>query len=167
MEDKEVEKLHEHLEQILGKQISWIQSADAKAAIVLPISIAMTGTIAALAPKSMCSWEVTSILSVTFTLSLLVFSIIFLGFSTFPRTSGPKGSLIYFGGIADNSLEEYKVKTLKLTSSAYTEDLINQTHRNAQIASIKHTAIKRSISCLYAVIIPWAFTVYVLHGLEK
>ncbi len=167
MEDTEVEKLHEHLEQVLEKQLSWIQSADAKAAIVLPISIAMTGTVAALAPKIMCSWEMISIFSIAVTFLLLVFSIIFLGLSTFPRTSGPKNSLIYFGGISRNSLEEFKSKALKLTSSAYTEDLINQIHRNAQIASIKHTAIKRSIICLYLVIIPWAYTVYILYGLEK
>ena len=167
MEDEEAKQLHEHLERILDRQLSWIQSADSKAAIVLPITIAMLGTIAALAPKELCAWDSLSITISAITSLLLLFSIIYLGLTTFPKTTGPDGSVIFFGGIASRSLEDYKEQTLTITSSMYTSDLINQVHRNAQIASEKHTTMKKSIICLYVVIIPWMLTVFTLYGLEK
>ena len=167
MEDEEAKNLHEHLEKILDRQLSWIQSADSKAAIVLPMSIAMIGSIAALAPKELCAWDSFSITLSAITSFFLLLSVVFLGLSTFPKTTGPEGSMIFFGGIASRSLEDYKEQSLKITSSTYTIDLINQIHRNAQIAGEKHMTIKRSIICLYIVIIPWALTVYTLYGLEK
>lgn len=165
MEDEQAKVLHEHLEQILDRQITWISGADSKAAVILPVCIAMIGAIAAVSPTDSCAWNVISIGLTAISLGLLVSSVLFLGATTFPRTSGPEGSLIYFGGISSKPLESYRDDVLSLTTIQYTEDLINQAHRNAQIAEAKHAAIKKSIALLYLAVLPWAFTVYMHYDL--
>lgn len=165
MDDEQAKILHVHLEKILDRQIAWISSADAKAMVVLPVCIAMIGAIAAISPTDSCAWNATSIVGTVISLGLLVSSVLFLGAATFPRTSGPNGSLIYFGGISSNPIETYRDSVKSLSRTQYTDDLINQTHRNAQIADAKHGAVKKSIALLYLAVLPWALSIYMHYDL--
>ena len=92
------------LESALARNLSWVAAADSKVPSIFAIDIAMLGVWCALAPK-VNEWAVfTAVLSALAVLALLA-SIISLALVAFPRLDGPKGSAVFFGGIAQH-LEE-------------------------------------------------------------
>lgn len=157
----------ENLETNLSKQLSWIQAADTRAGFILPISISMLGVIAAVMPKNTCSWEVIPICFAILASIILILSLIFVAFASFPRTTGPEGSLIFFGGIASVKLEEYTTRINSFTSEEYRDDLIAQCHRNAQIAERKYFWVKKSMICIFMSLLPWAAAIFMLFNLGK
>jgi len=150
------------LENELSQLLFWIQSTESRIALVLPVSMAMLGVLAVLVPVS-SKWTVLSGIFVSFAVFFLVLSVIFAALSSFPRTSGPKGSLIYFSGINSRELHQYKSEMKELNEEQYTDDLINQCYRNAQIAKRKYSWIQRSIACLFFSTLPWAIAVFLLY----
>ncbi len=79
-------------------------------------------------------------------------------------TSGPKGSLIYFGGISSQNSEQYEQAVMGLSRADYIKDLVKQCHRNAQIAEQKFTWIQRALACLFLSSVPWVLSVYLLYS---
>ena len=151
------------LEGELTRLLDWIKTAETKISLVLAISTAMLGVLAVLNP--VCStWTVFPAILASFATLCLVLSIVFLAVSSFPRTDGPDGSLIYFGGISALNLSSYITSMSNLTEDQYTNDLICQCHRNAQIAERKFTWVKRAIGCLFLSLGPWALSIYLLYS---
>jgi hypothetical protein len=153
------------LEKEIERLIIWIRAVDTRVMVVIPLVTTMLGVLAALAP-SLNGWTISSAIAFAFALLFLGLSALFSAFSTFPRTNGPKGSLIYFGGIASNELEKYKLEMRSLTLDAYIDDLLIQCHRNAQIAAEKHVWLQRAMASMFASSIPWAISVYLLYSLQ-
>ncbi|MDA3821661.1 MAG: DUF5706 domain-containing protein [Bacteroidales bacterium] len=151
------------LEGELSRLLGWINTAETKISLVLAISTAMLGALAVLSP--VCSgWTVSTAILASFATLCLVLSIVFLAVSSFPRTDGPGGSLIYFGGISSLDLSAYITSMSNLTEDQYINDLICQCHRNAQIAERKFTWVKRAIVCLFLSSGPWALSLYLLYS---
>ncbi len=117
-----------------------------------------------MAPRSAASWTIASALCASFAAVLGVASVIFLSFASFPRTEGPKGSLIYFGGIAQRAADQFRQTMLDLTTEAYLEDLAAQCHRNAEIATRKFAWVQRAMICLYLSVVPWALALWLLYN---
>ncbi|MEX1014917.1 MAG: Pycsar system effector family protein [Candidatus Paceibacterota bacterium] len=147
------------LEESLSRNLEWIKSSEARLPVVLSLDTAMLAVFAALVPESIFCESI--FLNVIFwsTTLLLLLSILFSSFSAFPRTKGPKMSLIYFFGILERSFDEYKKDIHNLNEEEYIEDLMSQCYRNAEIAKQKYLWIKNSMICLYLAAIPWLITI--------
>lgn len=151
------------LEKNLSRQLKWIQSADTRIALVLPLSTAMLGALSVLSPE-VDKWSNLSAISVSFAVLFLSLSIIFSAIASFPRTNGPKSSLIYFVGISDNDTSQYKEAVNEIDEEKYQNDLASQCHVNAQVAIIKYSWVKRSMGCLFLSSFPWAIAVFLLYN---
>lgn len=146
----------------LERLLYWIRIAEVRMTIILPLSTAMLSVVAVLAPKS-GSWTVAAGIFAALACLLIIASIICAAISSFPRTKGPKGSLVYFGGIDSRGLEQYKKDINSLEEEHYINDLMAQCHINAQIAQKKFLWIKNALGCLFASIVPWSIAVYLLY----
>ena len=151
------------LESELTRLLEWVRAAESRLALILPLSTAMLGAIALLAPR-ISSWPVFSAIVSSFAVFFLVLSIVFAAIASFPRTTGPKGSLIFFGGIAALDLEQFSSATNCLTRDEYVSDLIKQCHRNAQIAQRKYAWVQRSMACLFVSSGPWVISLFELYS---
>jgi len=155
----------DYLEKCLSRQLHWIQSADARIALILPVATAMLGALSILMPVAE-KWCISSAIFSSFTIFFLVLSIIFTAIASFPRTNGPKGSLIYFSGINNKETSQYKQAITQLDEENYMNDLVSQCHVNAQIAHNKFTWVKRAMSCLFISSLPWAVSIFLLYNLR-
>lgn len=143
-------------ESTLARLLEWIKAADTRLGFALPLATAMLGGLAALAPPP-CSWSLFGTIMSAFAVLSLFLSVGFLALSSFPRTKGPLGSMFYFEGIASKEQVQYESAFKAMSDKDYLSDLLRQCHRNAQIAERKFTWVKRSISCIYVAVVPWAF----------
>jgi hypothetical protein len=150
------------LEKNLQRQLDWIRAADSKIAPIIAIDTFMLGTLAALTSQItkfnpiILFWEI-------FAGLLLLIGLTSIFFAVFPRTSGPAGLNIYFGGIVDIDCKTYLEKLKELNDNDYIEDLTRQTHRNAQIAFEKYKFIKYSLRFLFYSILPWLISLLFLN----
>jgi hypothetical protein len=162
MEEREtIRVLETNLERLLG----WISAADARFNTVLAIDTALLGVIAAITPPY-AGWTIPSAIFSTIAALLLGASVLFLAFAMYPRTSGPRGSLVYFGGIAALEADEYLRRVRGSETNNYLEDLAVQCHRNAEIADKKFRWIKRAMTALLLSLLPWALAVYLLYAVR-
>lgn len=149
------------LEDTLARQLGWIAAADAKTAFIFAVATAMLGLLASAAPDYGKWTPIGVVLSVAAT-ALLIGSLASVMLAVFPRTDGPKLSLIFFGGIATRHVDEYRADVLGLADETYEEDLIQQCHINAQIASVKYRWVKVASVFLALSVTPWAGAAYIL-----
>jgi hypothetical protein len=155
----------DYFEKNLARQLAWIQAADTRLSLVLPLSTAMLGTLAVLAPAA-DNWPIGAAIFASFAVILLSLSIVFCACAAFPRTHGPKGSMIFFGGIAQREAEQYQHAAKSLSDEDYVDNLARQCRANAQIAAAKYTWVKRGLASLFLATLPWALSVYFLYAAE-
>jgi hypothetical protein len=153
------------LESTLARQLQWIAAADAKVSPIVTVDIAMFGVLAAVAPET-GKWNWVSVTLAVLASGALAASLLHLLFATFPRTKGPEGSLIYFGGITQRTEERFVAEINGLEPEQYELDLARQSYVNARIAGEKYKHVKTGTRFLYAAIIPWSLAVYVLYNLK-
>jgi hypothetical protein len=152
------------LEANLARQLHWIRLADSKVAFVFTANTAMLGILAGIAPASTASWTTAPAICASFALAFGIAGLLFLSFAAFPRTGGPKGSLLFFGGIAQRDSEQFKRAVLSLSHEAYIDDLSTQCHRNGEIATQKFAWVQRALFCLYLSVIPWGLSLWLLYN---
>lgn len=153
----------EFLERNLARQLTWIAAADSRSSFILAIDTGMLGLLAAVSPKSASAWTVAPAVFAAFAGALSLTSLIALSLASFPRTRGPKGSLIFFGGIAKLEASEYRTAACDLSTEAYIDELCAQCHRNAEIADLKFVWVRRSLLALYLSVMPWCLALYLLY----
>lgn len=147
----------------LSRLLEWIRAADGRLRFVLPLTTAMLGALAVLVPPA-ANWTMLGGIAAAFAVFFLVLSIAFSACSSFPRTTGPLGSLIYFGGICSRDLQQFEATFREMNAEAYLSDLLKQCHRNAQIAERKYAWLQRAIGCLFVAAIPWAVAIFELYS---
>lgn len=152
----------ERMQDILDKQLLWISAADSRLSLVLPLSTAMLGALAATAPK-VKEWTLGRGIPAALAVLLLVLAIFFCSLASFPRTRGPRGSIIFFEGIVSRDLGQYQAEIDAIDDAQYARDLIQQCHINATVASTKFACVKWSIRCLMSASIPWAAAIYMFY----
>lgn len=155
----------EHLQYILDKQLGWITSADSRLSLVLPLSTAMLGALAIYATNP-SAWTLMAGIPAAFAIFFLSLSIIFCACASFPRTTGTKGSLMFFEGIVSRDLSQYRAAVKSTERDKFQDDLIQQCHINAQIASKKFTWVKRGMGSMLTAMLPWAFAIYQFYGMK-
>lgn len=155
----------EQLQYILDKQLGWIAAADSRLSLVLPLSTAMLGALAVYATTP-SAWTLMAGIPAAFALFFLSMSIVFCACASFPRTNGTKCSLVFFGGIVSRDAAQFRADIKAAQKGDLQDDLIDQCHINAQIASTKFTWIKRGMASMLAAMLPWAFAMYQFYGMK-
>ena len=155
------------LEANLTRQLQWIAWSDTKSGFIFTVTAAMVGLLAAVSPADITLWTTPQAIFATFTVAPAAAAFIFLSFATFPRTDGPKGSLIYCGGIAQRDLGQFRKEILAASAEGYAEDLVAQCHRNSVIACEKFKWVQRAMIALYLTIGPWALAVWLLYSFPR
>ena len=137
-------------------------AADTKVGTLLGIITTMLAILAALVTHlgEMPTWVV--ILTALTAIGLLT-GLLFLSFSSAPRTSRPSHSLVYFGSISRTSVETYVERVKTVSEDEFLEDLIRQCHRTAEIATQKYVWIQRAQWAWYVSLLPWLLTVFHLY----
>jgi len=153
------------LETNLGRQLSWIRAADSRAALAFALNTGMLGVLAAVSPKQATAWGVAPAILASFAAAFALASLVCLTFASFPRVEGPRGSLVFFGGIAQRTTAQFKEAVTALSDESYIDDLANQCHRNAEIASQKFSWVQRAFVCLYLAVPPWGFAIFLLYNI--
>ena len=141
-------KIFDLLDRILNRNLQWISAADSKITPVLAIDTAMLSVLAALVPRA-SKWHALSASMTAICTLLLIVSIICLFLANFPRTQGPKGSMIFFGGISEYDSQVYVEKITCGVSPELLKDLASQCYRNAEIANQKYIFVSWSIILLF------------------
>ena len=153
------------LETTLARLLEWIRAADAKIPPILAISTSMLAIVAALLPKA-SEWNIQLFVAGIVAVIPLFICFIFLFLATFPRTQGPKGSLIYFEGIKTHDTDSYLTAVRQLTNEEYSVDLARQCLRNSEIASIKYQNLRIAMIALFLSVLPWLIFIFILY-MEK
>lgn len=155
------------LENNLSRQLGWIQATESKISFIFAINTALLGVLAALLPNTSDNWTIWLSIPVVFTSIALLLSILFLSLASFPRTKGPAGSVIYFGGIMEYTPSEFSTKVHAMKDQDYIADLLSQCHRNAEIVQKKYKWIKKAMISLYISILPWVLSLFLLYKLVQ
>jgi len=153
-----MQDLDSHLE----RQLHWIGAADGKATTIFAIDTAMLAVLAALTPQK-DAWTVFPAIVATIAAVLLLTSIGGLAAATFPRVAGPKGSLLFFGGICEYDEEDFVKRLTHPDLSEMTRDYARQVYRNAQIAKTKYWCIKIAMIAIFIAVLPWLLAIYALY----
>lgn len=149
-------------DKLLSLQLKWIAAADAKVPQVFAIDVAMLGVLVALAPApSKWNWGLGFFAGTAF--FSLGCSVFFLALATFPRLTGPPGSLHYFGGITALREVEYIDKMRSSTPDLLTEDMYRQVYRNAQIAGEKFYFVWWAMVCAFGSLPFWLIALWLIN----
>lgn len=150
------------LESNLSRLLQMVGAVDSRTGLVLALGTTMLGVLAALLPQA-TKWDVASASFSSIALVGLFLCLLFLSVAAIPRTRGPKGSYVYFEGIASRSEDTYVREFMRLSAEDYAADLARQCHRNSEIAKTKYAWLQRSLVALYASVPFWSVAVFLLY----
>ena len=162
------ERLKSHYES-LARAIEFTRSADSKAAPVLALQIALVGTLAArfdklLAIVESSPWGIENtflVLSLVLYFVSLFFAIGLAARVYIPLNLKTGESLIYFEDIAAMNIESFKANAKEMSTNEIECQLLDQTHRVSQIASVKMHRVRLAFlmslpsSMLWLVLLVW------------
>jgi hypothetical protein len=152
----------ERQEAVLQHQLDWIRAVDSKTPVVIGMATAMLAVTGAVSPApGNLTWG-TGLLMAVGGLPLLV-AIAWSAAATFPQTSGPRGSMIFFGGIASLTYGEYSKAVSDRSDAQYLADLNAQCYRNAEIATAKYKAVRKAMAWLFLSTPLWLVACYFLY----
>jgi hypothetical protein len=149
-------------EAVLQHQLDWIRAVDSKTPVVIGVATAMLAVTGALSPAPANVTWVTGVLMAVGSLPLLG-SIAWSAAATFPQTTGPRGSMIFFGGIASLTNTDYAKAVAGRSDAQHLDDLNAQCHRNAQIATAKYRAVRHAMGWLFVSTPLWLAACYFLY----
>lgn len=152
---------YQFLNDNLDRQLLWIARADSRLKFIVPMCLAMFGTLAAKSPELGC-WEVKQAIPSFFAVLFLTLSLLFCFLATFPQTKGKKPSQIYFGGIIKTPLNDFPTKISETDEQDILTDLAFQCHINADIADKKFKWIQKAQFVLFIASLFWTCAIYFL-----
>lgn len=153
----------EHAKWLFERTLSWIGTADVKVGVTMALDTAMFGGLAAAYGASDTSTRTAYAYLATFAgCGCLVVAVFCAGMAAIPRMLGPLASNIYFARIAERPIEEYNEAFGRLDEAAFLADLTTQIHRNAEIATVKHAWVRKSLIWSFLAAAPWASAIAML-----
>ena len=143
------ERLKSHYES-LSRAIGFTKLADAKAAPILIMLVALTGTLAArfdriasTLSQGVWSVEEVALVSLMSLYALFLILVVAIAATVFlPRTPRSGGSLIYFEDISTMSFESFRDRAGKMTPETIECELLHQIHAVSGIASYKMRRVR-------------------------
>ncbi len=151
-----------HARWTLERQLTWIAAADAKVGVVIALHVAMVGGLGAAytaANADRSAWVNVMTAGYAF---FVVWSVICAVMALWPRTDGPKSSMVYFGCVAKSRCDQYVEDFGKKDEAYFLADLAEQTHRNAQIAQAKIAHVGQAMKVAFASAPFWLVAVALL-----
>ena len=133
-------------------------SADSKLAVLGPLPLAMMAISFARGFDNLADfgWDDLPLIASTGTLCISLF---FTKAALTPRIDGPLASNIFFGRISEKSAQAYEGELTSLSSAEFEQDVVRQINRNACIANIKHSNVRKSIWWLAFATPIWLLTI--------
>ena len=150
-----------HARWTLERQLTWIAAADAKVGVVVTLHVAMLGGLGAAytAATAKSAW-VNGMAGMYALLGLA--SLVCAAMALWPRTDGPKSSMVYFGCIAKGRCEDYFEAFEKKSDVDFLKDLADQVHRNAEIAQKKISFVGTAMKVAFGGALFWVVAVALL-----
>lgn len=146
---------------VLERQLAWIAAADIKVGVVVTLDIAMLGGLAA----AFTAATTRAPLMYVFAIIAAALALIALGcaaYSVMPQLDGPQRSMLYFGRVKETPRADYIEQFNKATDDTLLSDWTEQIHRNAEIACVKHTWVKKAMLWSFLSLLPWTVAVSML-----
>lgn len=144
----------EHVWKTLSLVNGWIRHADAKAGVTLAFA-GVLGTLVFNLSEALSEWNLLTILALVLTCVPLLLTAVLCGLTLTPRTQYKSGepereNLLFFATIArdyDRQRSEYRKSLVELSAdpTSFTEQLADQVHANALVATSKTTWAKRAV----------------------
>lgn len=156
----------ERLDGILERQLTWIGAADAKATLVFAVDSGMLAVLASVLPRP-GSWSVLTGILACFAAACLIGSVTCVVAANWPRLLGPKGSVVYFGGICSIEEEQYTERIRSVATGDLVEDYARQCHRNATIAHAKYVWVQRASAVMCASLPAWLVAIWLLYAAKS
>lgn len=153
------------LDRILSKNLAWISAADTKGTLLFAVDSAMLAVLAALVPP-INVWTTGAVVAAAIAILFQMASIAFIVVAMFPRLNGPRGSLIYFGGIASHDEADYVRKIMDNPIEEVITDFARQCHRNAEIAKTKYDMVRRGVISGFLALPFWLAAIWLLYPLK-
>lgn len=150
-----------HVRWTLERQLTWIAAADAKVGVVVTLHVAMLGGLGAAytAATAKSAW-VNGMAGMYALLALA--SLVCAAMALWPRTDGPKSSMVYFGCIAKGRCEDYVEAFEKISDVDFLKDLAEQVHRNSEIAQKKISFVGTAMKVAFGGALFWVVAVALL-----
>lgn len=143
----------------LQRKLDWIGRSDTRIAFAASVSVTMLGVLANIG-ADVKAWDLKLLVFFVTTGMLLLGSLISIWLSQYPKTRSVNSSLIYFGTIAELRADEFKTKFKASTDDEYLDDLLSQTHKNAEILNWKFKYLKIALIFIFISIAPWLLSIY-------
>ena len=147
---------------ILERNLAWIAAADAKVAISVTINVAMLGGLAGIfgwTEANRTHWADLACVVAVFLSSAAVFC---AAMAMFPRTNGPKQSLLFSVPVADRELPNYHAALKDCSDELLLKDWAGQIHRNAEIAKIKFAWVRLAMIWSFLGVPAWVVAISVM-----
>jgi hypothetical protein len=152
----------------LDRNLHWISAAEVKTAVIAAANTAMLAALAtsfgAVEPSDRTGWPM--LFSVLASLCLLA-ALICSGMSVLPRTDGPASSFVFFGRVAKHARPDYSDAFRNASTDAFLQDILDQTHRNAQIADTKFRWVRNAMWWSFLSILPWVLALGALTSAAR
>jgi len=133
--------------------LSFFARAETKASALFGIDVAMAGVVAATVPV-MGEWN-RDLIAAALATVLIGCSISQLYLASAPQLSGGEGSLVYFRSAAGRSEADYVTAFSAQTIPELSQDLLQQTWRNASILTKKFDHLDRAFRWTALAVLPW------------
>lgn len=147
---------------ILERNLAWIASADAKVAIIVTINVAMLGGLASTFGLTDANRTYWAYLACVVAIILIGFGVFCAAMAMFPRTDGPKKSLLFSVPVADMNLPDFQVALKDYSDEMLLEDWAGQIHRNAEIAKTKFEWVRLAMIWSFLGIPAWGVAIGVM-----
>jgi len=153
--DTESERLA-YAQWVLERNLNWVSAAEVKTGVVVTLNVAMLAALATLFTAKPLSEHSAWADFLSITAGACLFASLYCAkMSVFPRTDGPETSFVFFGKIVNKSRPDYSDAFRRANGAAFMQDLLDQIHRNAEIACDKFKWVKSAMGWSFASIIPW------------
>lgn len=147
----------EYAKWILERNLHWISAAEVKVGFIIAVDTAMLGALAAIFSTTKFSengaW--TNLFTIVTTVTLIG-AIICAAMAVKPDTKGPPTSFVFFGKVAAQASADYVDHFKRANDDSFLQDLLDQIHRNAEIAKNKYEWVKSAVGWSFLSVPLWA-----------
>lgn len=123
----------------------YVKFADQKASILLTAQLAFIGLYANILRSAWSSAELNFKLFSVLTIAAGIAAVTSYGWTIYPRTPGTARGLILWKSIADMGVDDYKQQMESLSREEAFEELLDENHKLATVASEKYRYLRVSL----------------------
>lgn len=153
-----IERKLEMAKWVFEKQLGWNAAVEIKTGVIVTLNLAVISGLAAL------FIEVDQPTAAQYCLSSIalicpIVALCLAAKSVSPQLAGPNNSLLYFGRIGEKDRHVYVEEFGRASESDLLTDVLEQTHRNAEIVRSKYLYIRWAMKFSFGGIFPWCVAI--------